>query len=113
MRVQMQGQHLRFRLQDAEFRRLLGGGTVENRTVLPDGRRIVQRVSLAATAGWHADGSTWRIDVPDAEVRAYGTRLPTREGLHFALPVPGGTALDVQFDVDVRDRARTRGRSAD
>lgn len=108
MRVQLQGQHLRLRLQEDELRQLLDGGTVENRTTLPDGRRITQQVHLAQAIAWHAQTMTWRIALPAMDVRAYAGRLPTREGLDYTLATPEGEPLALRFDVDVRDSARRR-----
>lgn len=108
MRVQLQGQHLRLRLQEAELHSLLDGGTVENRTVLPDGHTFVQQVRLADAVAWHAEGLTWRIDLHAAAVRAYSARLPTRDGIHVSIVTPEQVMLEVQFDVDVRDSTRQR-----
>ncbi|MDA3914986.1 hypothetical protein [Oleiagrimonas sp.] len=108
MRVQMQDQHLRLRLQEDEFRQLLEGGTVENRTHLPDGQQAVQQVHLADAVAWDAEPSLWRVALPAAELRAYAGRLPTRDGLHFTLSSMDVPDLQLQFDVDVRDSTRTR-----
>jgi hypothetical protein len=108
MRVQQQGQALRLRVDEAELARLLAGGTVENATGWPDGRTECQRLTLAARHGWRRDGVGWRIELADAAVRELAAHLPSRDGLSFELAVPGGDALQVLFDVDVRDSARRR-----
>lgn len=101
MRVQQQGQALRLRIDEAELSRLLEGGTVENITRWPDGRVEAQRVALADAALWQRTDDGWRVELPHADVRALAARLPSRDGLAFALD-----GLDVAFDVDVRDSAR-------
>jgi hypothetical protein len=108
MRVQLEGQTLRLRVDEAELAQLLAGGVAENRTCLPDGRQAWQQVRLASQLGWRRDDAYWHIDLPDGDVRALSARLPSRDGLHFDLPTPDGAKLDILFDVDVRDSARKR-----
>lgn len=108
MRVQLEAQTLRLRIDEAELAQLLAGGDAENRTLLPDGRQEIQQLRLAPKLGWLRDDAHWRIDLPGAEVRALSARLPSRDGLQFALPVAGGGVLQLLFDVDVRDSARKR-----
>jgi hypothetical protein len=108
MRVQLEGQTLRLRIDEAELAQLLAGTAVENCTRLPDGRIEIQRLRLAALLGWRRDDAVWHIDVPESDVRALSARLPSREGLHFDLPRPHGEMLQLLLDVDVRDSARHR-----
>lgn len=105
MRVQLDGQTIRLRLQDTEFEALLGGGAVENRTTLPDGTLSLQRVRAGAEAGLRTLDGQWQFVLPTQALRAYRERLPTRDGLHFTLG-EGDAALDLRFDVDVRDHVR-------
>jgi hypothetical protein len=108
MRVQLEGQTLRLRVDEAELAQLLAGGDAGNRTQLPDGQTQEQRVRLTAQLSWRHDESRWQIGLPEAEVRALSTRLPSRDGLRFDLPTPDGGKLELLFDVDVRDSARKR-----
>lgn len=108
MRVQLEEQSLRLRVDEAELARLLAGGTAENRTQLPDGRLETQQLKLAPHLGWRRDEGTWQIELPETDVRALSERLPSREGLRFELPSHNGNALQLMFDVDVRDSARKR-----
>lgn len=101
MKVQQQGQALRLRIDEAELARLLAGEVVENATRWPDGRVQAQRVVLAAATAWQRGDDGWCVQLPAAEVRALASRLPSRDGLGFALH-----GLDLSFDVDVRDSAR-------
>ncbi|KRE89000.1 hypothetical protein ASG87_05455 [Frateuria sp. Soil773] len=108
MRVQQQGQALRLRIDEAELAALLAGGTVENVTRWPDGRDGRQQLALAAQHGWRRNDDGWRMELSDAAVRELAARLPSRAGLSFELAVSGGGALEVLFDVDVRDSVRQR-----
>lgn len=110
MKVQMQSQDLRLRLQEAEFARLLTGETIENRTALPAGAAWVLQLRLASVeqADCEKHGDAWMCTLPAAEVQAFAQRLPTRDGLHFELTAEGREVLHVSFDVDTRDIARNR-----
>lgn len=110
MKVQMQAQDLRLRLQEAEFAQLLVGETIENRTALPAGAAWVLQLRLAHVEQAHCEkhGDAWMCTLPAAEVHAFAQRLPTRDGLHFELTAEGREVLHVTFDVDTRDIARNR-----
>ncbi|GAB2561041.1 hypothetical protein ISP15_15780 [Dyella jejuensis] len=108
MRVQLEGQALRLRIDETELTRLLAGDAVENRTQLPDGQVEAQQVRLASCIAWRRHQAGWRIELPEAQVRALSERLPSRDGLQFELAVTDGHALQLLFDVDVRDSARKR-----
>ncbi len=108
MRVQLQGQALRLRIDEEELASLLAGGAVENATRWPDGRVERQRLVLAAQNGWRRSDSDWCVELAEAAARELAMRLPSREGLSFALTTPGGEVLEVLFDVDVRDSVRQR-----
>lgn len=108
MRVQLENQTLRLRIDETELAQMLAGGIAENRTRLPDGRHEIQQIRLASQTGWQREDARWCIELPDAEVRALSARLPSRDGLHFDLPTPDGGTLQILFDVDVRDSARKR-----
>lgn len=109
MKVQLQGQALRLRIDEAELARLLAGETLCNETHWPDGRAGTQRLALAAQHGWQREASGWRMELADAPVRDLAARLPSRDGLELELPAPDGAPpLQLRFDVDVRDSARRR-----
>lgn len=108
MRVQLEGQSLRLRINEDELTQLLGGGAVDNRTDLPDGHVEIQQVSLAPRIAWQREHTVWHISLPEVDVRALSQRLPSRDGLQFSLSTPGGETLLIMFDVDVRDSARKR-----
>ncbi|MEN1959321.1 hypothetical protein WCE41_03110 [Luteimonas sp. MJ246] len=122
MKVQLQGQSLRLRIDEEELARLLAGEDVVNRTQAAPGAIASQRLRLLvgadsaaapgdegrAAARFDADGGTWAFSLPEAEVRDYVGRLPCRDALEFELP-GGEAALKLAFEVDVRDSVRRRG----
>ena len=111
MKLQIEGQHLRVRIDEQELAQLLAGRAVEAGTQFADAFSI--RYSLELTP---ADAATlsgvptaWRIAIPEAQARQHAALLPTREGLRFVLPGADEQAsLQLLFDVDVRDSARQR-----
>lgn len=109
MRVQLTGQTLRLRVDEPELQRLLQGEGVDNTTRWPDGETGQQRLTLGDDAAWQRTAEGWTVTLPTAEVRALAERLPSREGLTFALAVPQhDDPLQLCFDVDVRDSTRRR-----
>lgn len=105
MKVQMQGQALRFRIDEAELAALLAGAETVNRSVLPGGGTFVQALTLAERGGAALECASghWHLRLPRAEVEAYIGRLPCREGLEFRLE-----RVQLTFEVDVRDSVRKR-----
>ena len=108
MKVQLQEQSLRLRIDEAELSRLLDGSPIDNHIHWPDGRTERHRLALGDSPGWRRDDEGWCVTLDDAEVRAFAQHLPSRDGLALALPVSGGAALQLLFDVDVRDSVRHR-----
>ncbi len=113
MKVQLQNQSLRLRIDEAELASLRAGAGVGNRTRLPGGLDCAQRVILgdAAAPAFSGTAQDWCLQLPRADVEAYVGRLPCRDGLRYRLPVAESGALGVDFEVDVRDSARVRGRA--
>lgn len=108
MKIQLQDQSLRLRIDEAELAQLLAGTPVGNQTHWPDGQVEHQQLVLGDSDGWQRNGDGWRVSLNDSEVRAFAARLPSRDGLSLTLPVPGGEPLQLLFDVDVRDSVRHR-----
>lgn len=109
MKVQLQGQSLRLRIDEDELARLLDGAVVANETraagaVLGHFLRVVEGTSPTFAVG--SDG--WHIGLPGEGLRDYVDRLPSRDALAFALG-EGDAALALAFEVDVRDSVRRRG----
>lgn len=110
MKIQLHEQSLRVRIDEEELARLLDGSSVSNQTRLPGGVAWGLALALhdAARAVVHSDPSHPRVSLPRQAVEALQARLPSRDGLCFELD-DGVTALQLQFDVDVRDSVRQRG----
>lgn len=108
MKVQLKQQALRLRIDESELKHLLAGDVLDNATVWPDGRTTHKQLELADGPGWQRRDDGWRIQLAATDVRALAGRLPSRDGLHADIPVPGHSPLELQFDVDVRDSTRRR-----
>lgn len=110
MKVQLQEQTMRLRLDEAELARLLAGETVENLTRFGGSGGWGTAVSLhgGESAVLLDSGTDCRLVLPRSSVEDLAGRLPCRDGLAFALYLDDGT-LQLQFDVDVRDSVRQRG----
>lgn len=111
MKLQLQGQRMRLRLDEAELARLLAGEAIVNATELGQGARFCQSLSLHAATqpALQSTPGEWRVGLPDAAVRAYVQRLPCREALSFELDRGDGVSLWLHFEVDVRDSLQLRG----
>lgn len=109
MKLQLHGQRLRFRIDEAELARLLSGESLADRTQLSPAQSCERRLGLydstAATLDWNDAGMV--LTLPRAAVQGYVADLPRREALRFVLGA-GDTALTLDFEVDVRDSTRTR-----
>ncbi|MDE2154399.1 MAG: hypothetical protein KGJ32_00675 [Xanthomonadaceae bacterium] len=111
MKLQIDGQRLRVRIDEDELASLLAGGMLEVRTQFASvfAIRCALRLTTGDDAALEGSADAWRLDLPDTAVRAHAARLPTREGLRFALPGKGDSdTLELLFDVDVRDSVRRR-----
>jgi len=111
MKLQLQGQRMRLRLDEAELARLLAGDTIVNATELGAGLHFFQWLGLhAGTAPiLQATPGEWRLQLPEAAVRDYVGRLPCRDALGFELDMDGSAVVSLHFEVDVRDSLQVRG----
>ncbi len=109
MKLQLESQHLRFRISEAELARLLDGLALCDETRLDEIHRQQRRLRLHGreTAEIEWRGAELELRLPHAPVLEYVQRLPCREGLAFAMG-EGEAALTVEFEVDVRDSVRAR-----
>ncbi|MEW5836105.1 MAG: hypothetical protein AB1832_13675 [Pseudomonadota bacterium] len=109
MKLQFEGQQWRVRIDEDELQRLLARGAVTMESRAAGRFRLDAAVHLrdGSTATLEGDAARWTLALPEAPVRELAGWLPTRDGLTFELPgeVPG-SALQIRFDVDVRDSAR-------
>ncbi|WP_445143576.1 hypothetical protein [Dyella sp. Tek66A03] len=111
MKMQIEGQSLRVRIGEDELARLLAGEAIASSTRFAEA--FVMTCTLRLGAGDEARFSgppdAWLIEVPGGKVRDHAQRLPTREGLKFFLAgKQEADALELLFDVDVRDSVRQR-----
>ncbi|WP_256646883.1 hypothetical protein [Thermomonas paludicola] len=111
MKVQMQGQRLRLRIDEQELARLQAGEVVENLTVLPgDVAPCLQVRALEALApSFAVQGQGVCFGLPRHLIDEYVARLPCRDGLTLRFSTSGGEDLVLDFEVDVRDSVRSRG----
>lgn len=112
MKLQIEGQRLRFRVDEAELAQLLAGKSVVDQTQLGDAQILRRRIALGliATAQLAWKPKEIRLDLPVDAVRTYATSLPRRDALSFTLGADTtATALAIDFEVDVRDSMRQRG----
>jgi hypothetical protein len=111
MKLQVHGQSLRLRIDEAELTRLLAGETILNTTTLGAGQIFSQSLDLQELAVPELETTVgrWVLRLPRAVVDDYVLRLPCREALAFELPLPGNASLSLRFEVDVRDSLQARG----
>lgn len=107
MKVQLEGQHLRLRIDEDELARLLAGDAIVAQTDFAGCFRVNASLQADGRAlpALEGDAGDWRFILPEDEVRALTARLPTRDGLVWTLS-SGPQLLELRFDVDVRDSAR-------
>lgn len=119
MKLQLQAQRVRLRIDEAELACLLAGETVANRTRLGATAEFSQWLALSPGSGAGEDtGSTpslvvrddgWHVALPRNAVEAYARQLPCRHALGFELDLGGAEMIGVDFEVDVRDSLKARG----
>ena len=110
MKVQIQSQSVRLRIDEHELAELLAGQWVTSRTDLGALGGFSCALQLHAGEQARLDGSVTalRFALPQEDVLALQQRLPCRDGLSYELPLQP-QPLHLQFDVDVRDSVRQRG----
>ncbi|HEX5755538.1 MAG TPA: hypothetical protein VFY12_04220 [Arenimonas sp.] len=105
MKLQIQNTNLRLRIDERELADLLAGGTLALALHAQRKPLLDVQVQLAPSLGLASESSHWRLQLPDAELRAYAQTLPRRDALSLAL----ADDLRLDFEVDVRDSIRERG----
>ncbi len=111
MKLQISDQQWRLRVSEDELQRLREGHSLVSTSILPGDAflRFVVELVPAPQASIGKEGDSWRFSLPAASVDAYVERLPCREGVDFVLPGGTDVALQLAFEVDVRDSVRRRG----
>lgn len=111
MKLQLQGQSVRLRVDEAELARLLAG------------EAVVNQIRLGATPGFSQSlllgqdeppvlavrNGNWHVALPASAVADYVEQLPSRHPLSFDLDMGEGSLLNLDFEVDVRDSLQARG----
>jgi hypothetical protein len=109
VKLQIDKQHLRVRIDEDELAQLLAGASVTARTQFADAFALQCVLSLGSPAVATLTGqpAAWQIVLPGDAVRELVRRLPSRDGLRFELGASAESdTLTLLFDVDVRDSAR-------
>ncbi|HEY0335621.1 MAG TPA: hypothetical protein VGC74_18285 [Stenotrophomonas sp.] len=109
MKIQVQQQSMRVRVDEDELAQLLAEVALVNRT------RLALDATWSLQLGLHDDEmaaftptpAMLQLWLPRRDVFALQARLPSRDGLVFEIDNEGGT-IEVRFDVDVRDSVRRR-----
>ncbi|MCB1561716.1 MAG: hypothetical protein KDI75_11595 [Xanthomonadales bacterium] len=114
MKLRVQEQCLRVRVDEEELKQLLQGRELALQLDFGATNRFGFRLSLhdGSHPDLQLDGLRWSLKLPARKVKDYAECLPTRDPLSFPISAsPGGSAI-VQFEVDVRDSLRHRRPSA-
>lgn len=109
MKLQLQDAHVRLRLSEDEFARLLADDMVHSRTPLP-GAALVIALRAVDSKAFVFDGvmPTLTLLAPREQLIDYQQRLPCREGIEAEIETGDGR-LAISLEVDVRDSVRARG----
>ncbi|WP_250633387.1 hypothetical protein [Pinirhizobacter soli] len=103
MRIQLQEQSLRLRVDEDEFKALLEGSVLDAATAVGRAFRLAFRLAPGDVAAIDGTATACTITLPRQDIAALASRLPSRDGLSFDID-----GLAVLFDVDVRDSVRRR-----
>jgi hypothetical protein len=110
VRVQLENDTVRIRIDEDELAAVLGGAVLKGSTCF--GTVFLMRYSLQADAGGHCSvegrANAWRVKVPTTDLAGLKSRLPSKEGLVFDLRENGQVTTTVRVDVDVKDSLRRR-----
>jgi hypothetical protein len=108
MKLQIQAQEMRFRITETELATLLATGELVDQSRLPDDSLWRRRVYLTtlAEAALSCESATWSLSLPREQVAALAARIPSSDGLHYALASVAGSMMAVSFDVDLRSSSR-------
>jgi len=103
MRIQLQEQSLRLRVDEDEFKALLEGNALDAATVMGRAFRLGFRLAPGDVAAIEGTAAACTITLPRQNIAELAPRLPSRDGLSFDID-----GVAVLFDVDVRDSVRRR-----
>lgn len=111
MKLQIDGQQWRLRIDEDELARLREGRDLDSTSQLPDGAAFGFSLALlpVAQATLQRRGDSWSFGLPRERVEAYVQQLPCKKGLEFVLPTGAAAEWRLLFEVDVRDSVSRRG----
>ena len=110
MKLQLDGQHMRVRIDEDELARLLNGDAVAAHSQFANIFALHATLRLGQVSSPQLAGKAddWLLILPAGDVRDLASRLPTREGMRYHMPPGDAAAMEILFDVDVRDSTRRR-----
>ena len=108
MKVQLQSDALRLRVDEAELARLLAGQTLCLQTWL-HGRPVFALELHSGAALALAVDAIWQCVLPMPALREYAETLPRRDALALFPDAADAASLRIDFEVDVRDSRKQRG----
>ncbi len=109
MKLQIDQQTLRWRVDEAELAELLANGQLHRVTRFgpADSFSISLLCLEGRDASLHRLADHWTLGLPHSALEAHLACLPSRDALHVS--IAHSPDLDVRFEVDVRDSLRLRG----
>ncbi|MFZ5656274.1 MAG: hypothetical protein ACOY37_04325 [Pseudomonadota bacterium] len=105
MKVQFTPASMRIRVDQAEFGRLRAGTALV--LGMPGAWRV--EVAIGEPIAMRQDGNRLAVALPAAALEELAARLPSRDGIAARVEV-AGHALDLAFEVDMRDGRPRRPR---
>lgn len=108
MKLQLQNDSLRVRIDEAELAALQSGESLTLALGDPARPLFSMQLRLGGEPALQTDAVAWQLLLPSAAVADYVQTLPNRHALELSVHVDGH-ALAVQFEVDVRDSLQVRG----
>lgn len=108
MKLQIQQQSLRFRIDEDELARLLEHGVCASTTWLGNSRSIAQTLQLidAAPATLEVGDGCITARLPREDFAAFAAERPRRDGFVFEVDAGAHAPLQVCVEIDVRDSRR-------
>ena len=100
MKLQLQHRSIRVRLDRAEFTSLLRGHTLQLDVRHGADALFAMEISGGPGLDLVRGSQGWRLRLPLADLEAYATTLPRRDGLRYDL----GDGLGIDVEVDIRGR---------
>lgn len=108
MKLQLQNDNLRVRIDEAELTALQAGETLRLALGRMPDPLFSLRVVLGEALSLQSGASSWQLAMPRTAIHDYVRTLPNRHALELPL-LDEGQALTLQFEVDVRDSLQVRG----